>query len=455
MYSRSLLCTVLLLSSGVFGAEVEPWERPVKFGLDTYLALRHLGTELGSSIKPTSSDRTNYLDAAQELGVTVIRDDLLSWDEIQPEKDGPYDFSFLDDLVRKSSARGIDVLSMVYFLPPWATVGENHPWSYPHDPRYKLPMRKSEASFRRFLHAAVERYCGCGPASLVLKIPVRSYVFMNEPEGYANEILTPDEYAHWLRIFSEEIRAVDPGIRVVAPALAAPGAWDGNYLRGQFLDRLLDSKELRGPGWPYFDVVDYHPYPVGYGPEHDLYGIDVATSYVRGVLARHGLSMPLWITELGDNSTDEAVQADHVVEYAIHAATQGVERVYIFGMADYGKERWGLLEDTPSEQPPVRKPSFVAYKTLLAKISDNQRVEFLGPGRYCVFRNGKPPVYVLWSTGETASVQYFLRGALSVTDLTGHTKIIEAEHLALDKHPILVELETDPGHGVSDTRVQK
>jgi hypothetical protein len=178
---------------------------------------------------------------------------------------------------------------------------------------------------------------------------------------------------------------------------------------------------------------------VGYGPEHDLYGIDVATSYVRSVLARHGLHMPLWITELGDNATDEAVQADHVVEYAIHAATQGVERVYIFGMADYGKDRWGLLADTPSEQPPVRKKSFVAYKTLLAKISDNQRVEFLGPGRYCVFRKGKAPVYVLWAAAESASALYFLRGPLLVTDLAGRTKTIEAEHLTLDKHPVLVE----------------
>jgi hypothetical protein len=109
-------------------------------------------------------------------------------------------------------------------------------------------------------------------------------------------------------------------------------------------------------------------------------------------------------------------------------------------MADYGKDRWGLLEDTPSEQPPVRKPSFVAYKTLLAKISDNQRVEFLGPGRYRVFRKGKPPVYVLWAAAESTSILYFLRGPLLVTDLTGHTKTIEAEHLILDKHPVLVEL---------------
>src|SRR6202044_2045164 len=123
-----------------------------------------------------------------------------------------------------------------------------------------------------------------------------------------------------------------------------------------------------------------------------------ATSYLRDVLAQHRLHMPLWITELGDNSADPTVQADRIVEYAIHAASMGGQRVYIFGMWDYGTNHWGLLEDTPSGQPPVRKPSFIAYATLLSKISGNQRVDFLGPGRYRVFRKGKPSVYVLWAT---------------------------------------------------------
>jgi hypothetical protein len=383
------------------------------------------------------------LDALRELGVASVRDAIINWAEIQPQREGPYDFGYLDDLVSKASDRGIDVLALAYFFPPWATVGEDRPWNFPDDGRYKLPMRKYEAEFRKFVRASVGRYCGCRPESLPLKLPVRQIVFMNETEGYGGEFLPPDEYAHWLRIFSEEVRTIDPQIQVVAPALAAPGHWHQNYLQGEFLDRLLDSKELAGPGWPYFDIVDYHPYPSAYGTaQPELFAVDAATSYVRGTLARHGLRMPLWITELGDNSSDEITQADRVVEYVIHAASVGVERVYVFGMADYGsKNHWGLLRDTPSRQPPVPKPAFVAFKTLLSKMVDNQRVDFLGPGRYRVFRKGKPNLYVLWAAGESTSALYFLHGQLRVTDLTGHAQTMDAADFKLDVNPLLVESE--------------
>ena len=450
---RSLVAGfVFWLAASVFGKEPEFWERRVEFGLVTYLSLRHSGTELGDSIKPSAEDRTRYLDAFRELGVTTVRDAIVNWAEVQPERGGPYDFGYLDDLVRKASERGIDVLGLAYFFPPWATVGEDCPWNFPNDGRYKLPLRKHEADFRKFVHVSVGRYCGCAPESLSLKAPVRQFVFMNETEGYGGEFLAPDEYAHWLRVFSEEVRAIDPKIRVVAPALAAPGGWHGNYLQGEFLDRLLDSAELRGPGWPYFDIVDYHPYPAAYGAaQADLFAIDAATSYVRGTLARHGLRMPLWITELGDNSSDEITQADRIVEYAIHAASLGVERVYIFGMADYGsKNHWGLLQDTPSGQPPVRKASFIAYKTLLSKISDNQRVDFLGPGRYRVFRKGQSDVYVLWAAAESTSAPYFLHGQLRVTDLTGYTQTMDARDVKLQLHPRLVESEFRHSLGVSN-----
>jgi Beta-galactosidase len=441
-----LLCLVTLMALPLVGAEPDVWERPVEFGLVTGLSLRHSGTELGNSVKPTSDDRTHYFEAFQELGITTVRDAIINWAEVQPEREGPYDFGYLDDLVRKASEHGIEVLGLAYFFPPWATVGEDRPWNYPNDGRYKLPMRKYEGDFRKFVRASVGRYCGCRPGSLSLRRPVRQFVFMNETEGYAHEFLSPDEYAHWLRVFSEEVRAVDPRIKIVAPALAAPGGWHRNYHQGEFLERLLDSKELIGPGWPYFDIVDYHPYPSAYGSaQPDLFAIDAATSYVRETLARHKLRMPLWITEIGDNSSDEATQADRVVEYAIHAASVGVDRVYIFGMADYGKDHWGLLGDTPSGQPPVHKASFVAYKTLLSKISDNRRIDFLGPGRYVVFRKNRPPVYVLWASGESTA-PYFLHGSLLVTDLTGHTETTDTEHLKLSKDPVLIEPQNQTVH---------
>jgi hypothetical protein len=274
---------------------------------------------------------------------------------------------------------------------------------------------------------------------------VREWLFMNEPEGYAGMYLNADEYAHWLKIFYEQIKSVDPGAKVVAPALAVPGIWDQNKLLGKFLDDLLSSKELKGPNYPYIDVVDFHPYPGFMGPpKPDLYGINIGYNYVRDVLAAHNLNLPLWVTEIGDNSGDLTRQADNEVKYVIHAASVGVDRVYVLGLWDFGVEfydhPWGLLEDTPSGQIPVRKPSFIAYQTLLHKIADNRGVEFLGPGRYRVRRAKEKPVYVLWAQGEYSQPPSFLHGRLRVTDLQNHEQEIDRGNLKLSEHPVLVEM---------------
>jgi len=429
--------------TGLLLASPGPRPHSVEFGVDSYLADYHLGTELGASIKASPIDRTNYLDAVRDLGATTMREEFMSWSLIQPRRGGEYHYEVMDDLVGKASERGIRILGLTYFFPPWATVGEDRPWNYKggQDGRYQLPRREFESDFKQFVRKSTSRYCGCQPESLRLKTPVREWVFMNEPEGYGGINLGADEYAHWLRMFYEQVKSVDPVATVVAPALAVPGIWQQGKFAGKFLDHLLSSQELNGPNYPYIDVVDFHVYPAFMGSaEPDLYGVNLSYNYVRDALAAHNLNLPLWLTEMGDNSGNLTRQADLDVEYAVHAASVGVDRVYVFGLWDYGESLWGLLEDTPSGQIPVRKPSFVAYQTLLKKLTDNQGVEFLGPGRYRVLRETENPTYVLWAPGEYSQLPLFLHGRIRVTDLQNHEQEIGAGSLKLTEHPVLVEV---------------
>lgn len=297
MPCRIVVCYFILMQAvnTLLKAETRTSPTPVEFGLVTYLSLRHTGTELGSSIKPTAVDRTNYLNTFHDLGVKSIRDAVFNWAEIQPQRGGKLDLAYVDDLISKASERNIEVLALLYFFPPWATVNENRPWSYPtpSDGRYKLPLREHESEFRDFVRAWTERYCGCQAKSLPLKNPVRHYVFMNEPENYGSEPLQANEYAHWLRVFYQEVKSVDPNAKIVAPALAPPGVWSKAGFRGKFLEDLLSSKELQGPAFPYFDILDFHPYPSAYGPPRpNVYGINIADQFVRGVLRTHNLDLP-------------------------------------------------------------------------------------------------------------------------------------------------------------------
>ncbi len=448
-FARS--CVVALLVSAEWvtvSAGAKPASHRVQFGVDTYLGIYHRGTELGSGIRPTATDRTNYLNAVRELGVRTIREDIGPWSEIQPKEGGRYHFQVIDDIVRKASERGVDILALVYFFPPWATLGQNRPWGFEpqgRDGRYQLPLRNHVGEFQEFIKTLVTRYCGCQASSLRLKKPVKEWLFMNEPEGYAHQFLNPDQYAYWLKIFYEQIKSVDPSATVVAPAIADPGIWRDNRFSGEFVERLLSSKELQGPHYPYFDVLDFHPYPRGMGPPSpNLYGANISYAYLRQVMLKHKLDLPMWVTEIGDDSVDPNQQADRIVKYVVQAASTGVGRVYVLGLWDFNKKlnhghAWGLLEETPSGHVPVPKPSFIAYRTLLRKIGDNEGIEFLGPGRYQVLRDSGKPLYILWTQAGDSGIPAFLHGRLRVKDLKDQTKEVDAKELKLTEHPVLVQ----------------
>lgn len=451
-FARTFVTTLILLgtSAGFSLAGGKRAGHRVQFGVDTYLGIYHLGTELGSDIKPAAVDRTNYLNAARALGISTIREDIGPWAEIQPREGGGYHFQVIDDIVRKASQRGLDILALVYFFPPWATVGENRPWSFAHgqglDGRYQLPLRKNEGEFKEFVRALVSRYCACQPDSLQLKKPVREWLFMNEPNGYGRQFLDPNQYAYWLKIFYKQIKSIDPGATVVAPAIADPGVWRNSRLSGEFVKRLLSSKELQGPHYPYFDVLDFHPYPRGMGTPNqpNLYGANVSYAFLREVMLEHKLNLPMWVTEIGDDSTDLTLQADRIVKYVVQAAASGVDRVYVLGLWDFNKKlnhghAWGLLAEAPSGQAPVPKPSFVAYQTLVHAISNNRGIYFLGPGRYQALLDSGKTLYILWSAGECSPAPTFLHGRIKVTNLQDQTREINAAELKLTEHPVLVQ----------------
>lgn len=410
----------------------------VRFGINSFLG--NLGhSELrGHALKTTPTDRTNYLNAVQALGVSFIRETFMNWSDIEPVRGKGYLLEAFDDIATKASKRGIEIEAICYPFPNWAT---GHPKASPNK-KYvfmgDLPRQSYEPDFRRFVRKMVSRYSG-RQGSLDLKIPVRHWIFFNEPDVCPIDIV---HYAHWLRVFYEEVKSVDPSSKVVAPALASPGVGHGGSTRMKitFLEELLKSPKLKGPNFPYFDVLDFHNYPKDFGIRPNVYGLNAAYGYVTKVLQLHDLNLPMWLDEIGDNSQNFNLQAENVVKYLVHAATLGFDRINLHGLWDcHGREPWGVLENTPSGKIPVRKPSFFAFQTLVGKIGQNRGIQFLGPGCYKALQHSGEPVYVLWAEGPNSNVPCFLHGKLRVTNLKNRQFEANATNLKLSGKPIFVQ----------------
>jgi len=401
----------------------------VAFGLNSFLGnLRHCEIR-GPLVKPTPVDRTHYLDAVRDLGVKSIRETFMNWAEIEPERGQGYELEPFDDIAKKASERGIEIIALAYPFPTWATGQAPTPLDQVFTPMWHLPKREFEQEFRAFVSAIVRRYCGKHPESLALETPIRHWIFTNELDAFG---VHADEYAFWQKVFWEEVKQADPEAKVVSMGFCnLPGT--------AFLDALLKSEELRGPDFPYFDILTFHIYP-GLNAEN-VYAMNASAGNLRRSLTAHGVDVPLWLDETGDRSLDGAAQASQAVKLLIHGASTGVCRVNLHGLWDIGEnDHWGVLENTPSGQVPVRKPSFAAFQTFLAKVGSNQGVVFLGPGRYLALLPEGKSVYVLWAEGPNTEVGGLMRGPVRVTTVRQEETTMDATDLKLTAEPVFVEL---------------
>jgi hypothetical protein len=443
-----------------------------QFGTTAFLAFRDPEGAFPFA-RPLPRDRTIILDEFKRIGLTHLREAILQWGEVEPRRGTAYDFSLNDDLVLKASERGIELLGIFTGLPLWASGDGDGPLDMsPKDPRTFAPKREFEVDFRRFVAAAVRRY-GNTPDKLTgLRLPVRHWEFYNEVDAAWWQ--DPDEYAFWLKAFSEEVKRVDPTARVLTAGFASPAvrvARPPHKHDPAYLEKLLDSPNLQGPAYPYFDVVNIHNYPVAYGgvpisgavlrefrernPGLDpiatltgyeplLASLDLMMAYVRRVMALHGLTLPVWLTEIGDNSqfTGPEEQASRLVKYLLHASSLGFERVYQFCLYDLGPERgqgeWGIVRLPPLGQSPPPKPASTAIATLLAHFKDVRSVSRLGPGVYRLGLDGGGEAFWVWRTAHRRQeLPRALTGPLHVFDLRGGERRIDADLLNVTDVPQL------------------
>ena len=333
-----------------------------------------IGIAYGDTL-PFLSDKAlgSALDDAVAVGAKWVRADL-SWEDVQPDSPSLYQWDRFDRVVKAARSRGLQVLAVVAYTPPWArsaACGTSQSCA-PADP----------AAFAAFAAKAAARYTPLG---------VRTWEIWNEPNiNFWRPAPDPIAYTRLLRLTTTAIRQVDPKATLLMGGLAAVSTNAKKHYVSQstFLAEVSKLGANR-----MVDAISYHPYTYPYLPSAKTnFGtayekVSATTGNLVAILQKYGTpNLPVWITETGAPTNGPGAASDgvtippdttHVTEgfqaaiaadtIPASAANPHIAAVFWFTDQDSGSDKqlrskfFGLrrLDGTA-------KPAFAAFKNAVA-----------------------------------------------------------------------------------------
>jgi hypothetical protein len=234
----------------------------------------------------------------------------IGWAYVQPQRNGEFNWSGVDDQIEKAAKAGIRVLPFLVAPPTWAVPAARVPEAQGLKAPAHLPVSgAARAGWSAFLTAAVARYGPTGSFwsqhAAVPKIPVRTWQIYNEPNfKYFVAHPNPKEYGQLVKISYAALKAADPGAQVVLAGLFArpKGSRDRktgkhkslNWYASDFIQAMYQGN----PGIKSkFNGVALHPYTY-FAAELP----EVIEEFRNFLVKNHDGGKGLWITELGWSS---------------------------------------------------------------------------------------------------------------------------------------------------------
>jgi Glycosyl hydrolase catalytic core len=241
-------------------------------------------------------------------GVDSIRIPI-SWESVQPVRNGPYSFSSSDSVIAAAATAGIDVLPFLTGAPRWAVPAAVVPGSggSVSAPKF-LPVRSGaqRSGWRKFVVQAIARY---GPRGTfwtenpgLPKRAIRVWQIWNEA-NFKYFVVRPDpaEFGKLVKLSYGAAKAADSGARIVLGGLFArpiEATFNRKPPQAYFAADFLEAMYRSTPGIKSkFHGYALHPYTGSYK------NLTSRIEEVRAVLAANGdAAKGLWITELGWSS---------------------------------------------------------------------------------------------------------------------------------------------------------
>jgi hypothetical protein len=287
-----------------------------------------------------------------DIGVGAWRlwDAHTAWPNLEPKRD-VWDFGELDRAVALAESRKVDLLLPLGLTPTWASARPNESSGY--GPGNAAPPL-AVADWRNYVRKVATRYRG----------RIFNYEIWNEPDLKKFYTGTPEQLVALTKAACEELKAVDPRIKLVGPSPTGPQSfrWYESFLQA------FGAKVC-------FDIVGWHLYTTEDPPEKI---IEFVTN-IKTILAQYGLQMlPIWNTETGyfienqygprvagtpANASTLVLDAEHAAAYVARelliAWALGIDRYYWYA---WDNNQLGLLDMGDSHREP--KPAAQAYRTL-------------------------------------------------------------------------------------------
>ncbi|GMX64034.1 hypothetical protein Elgi_04700 [Paenibacillus elgii] len=250
------------------------------------------------------------------------------WGALEPAK-GKYDPNVLakmDDIVKRLTDKGINIVWILAYTAPWAS-------SKPGDPESTRYKPANWADWENYVKFITARYKGV----------IHHWEVWNEPDYSIFWKSGASDYLTLLQKAYNQIKATDPTNQVLMGGLALAYGRDANYGVGAWFDQLMDL----GAG-NYFDVINYH----AYGPSQEL-----VKKYngMMEIVRKHSSSLsgkPVWITETGLTSEGMKLyeQANYVDQvYVKNKRWPNIAKVFWYNyrnanVGDVTEDNYGLVK---------------------------------------------------------------------------------------------------------------
>lgn len=243
---------------------------------------------------PITQADADYMAAG---GIESVRIPLV-WATVQPTELSGYDWSSVDETVAFAARAGLQVLPSLAGTPAWLEGKET-----------TLPAGDplERRGWSAFVRAAAERYGpggafwlehGASSPDPLPELPFRTWQIWNEANfHYFAFPVSPGRYAKLVELASPQVKAVDPGAKVLLSGLFGRPPQGGRLgiPAVQFLTRLYRIPGFRAD----FDGVALHPYAF-----RTRMLVRMVREMHQVVVSNHD-HVPLYITEMGWGSQSD------------------------------------------------------------------------------------------------------------------------------------------------------